>query len=191
MSRVITFSRVFPAYHPKAGQPTNFIRKILKARYLSGDLTANQILKISKELGLAGMQTAQGVFEYMNRLEISPKHHTIRGVEKRRWNAGEKFSPRAWSGIPYRSKQISLGPDIEILDEYDVKISLFDGHILDASVDNPVYRTAVRENTDVISLMAGNDGLLPEDFKDWFREGLTEEKPFIGQIICWTPKLYA
>lgn len=28
MSKVITFSRVFPAYHPKKGQPTYFIEKI-------------------------------------------------------------------------------------------------------------------------------------------------------------------
>jgi len=29
MSKVITFSRVFPKYHPKAGQPTYFVEKIL------------------------------------------------------------------------------------------------------------------------------------------------------------------
>lgn len=30
MSKVIMFSRVFPAYHPKAGEPTNFVEKIAK-----------------------------------------------------------------------------------------------------------------------------------------------------------------
>lgn len=29
MSKVITFSRVFPKYHPKAGQPTGFVKSIL------------------------------------------------------------------------------------------------------------------------------------------------------------------
>jgi hypothetical protein len=33
MSRVLTFSRVFPAYHPKAGQPTGFVEKIWKGYY--------------------------------------------------------------------------------------------------------------------------------------------------------------
>jgi hypothetical protein len=30
MSKVIMFSRVFPAYHEKAGQPTYFVEKLLK-----------------------------------------------------------------------------------------------------------------------------------------------------------------
>lgn len=33
MAKVITFSRVFPSYHPKAGQPTYFVEAIYKALY--------------------------------------------------------------------------------------------------------------------------------------------------------------
>ena len=29
MARIITFSRTFPAYHPKAGEPTYFVEMIL------------------------------------------------------------------------------------------------------------------------------------------------------------------
>ncbi|MGL4598529.1 MAG: hypothetical protein ACRCYO_13510 [Bacteroidia bacterium] len=28
MAKVITFSRVFPAHHPKKGQPTHFVEKV-------------------------------------------------------------------------------------------------------------------------------------------------------------------
>jgi hypothetical protein len=30
MSKVLTFSRVFPSYHPKAGHPTYFVEKMLQ-----------------------------------------------------------------------------------------------------------------------------------------------------------------
>lgn len=31
MAKVITFSRQFPSYHPKAGQPTYFVEKVLRS----------------------------------------------------------------------------------------------------------------------------------------------------------------
>lgn len=31
MSRVITFSRTYPSYHPKAGQPTYFVEKVMNS----------------------------------------------------------------------------------------------------------------------------------------------------------------
>lgn len=60
MSRVITFSRVFPSYHP-----------IIP----SAPVTAGKV--------------------------------------------GDKFSPRVWSGKPYRSKMITIAPDIEVKQIWD------------------------------------------------------------------------
>ena len=34
MSRVMTFSRVFPSYHPRKGDPTYFVEAILNANNL-------------------------------------------------------------------------------------------------------------------------------------------------------------
>lgn len=188
MSRVITFSRVFPAYHPRAGQPTNFIRKILKARHLSGHLSAGDILKISREIGLMGLQDIKSVHQFLSDTNQIPKHHTIRGTEKRKWTVGEKFSPRAWSGKPYKSKQLHLGPDIEIVDVYDVEITYDHVKGMNFEFAAPILNTAWREDFIPMGLVGKNDGLNMVDFVNWFP---VVKEPFIGQIICWTPKLYA
>jgi len=98
MSRVIVFSRVFPAKHLKAGEPTFFIEKIWQS------LGINH-LQIYEEFGG----------------DIEPKHHTIRAGN--RWKVGDKFSPRVWSGKPYCSKQIEICDDIEIKKVWDFEIT--------------------------------------------------------------------
>jgi hypothetical protein len=102
MSKVITFSRVFPKYHPKAGQPTYFVEKFLSSinyKYYDEDRQFNPRLSVD-------------IFE--------PKHHTIRNGN--RWKVGDKFSPRVWSGKPYNSKQIILSDDVEIKQIYQDRI---------------------------------------------------------------------
>jgi len=94
MSRIITFSRTFPAYHPKKGQPTYFVEKLLSSinyKYYDEDRQFNPRLSVDS---------------------FEPKHHTIRSGN--RWKVGDKFSPRVWSGKPYNSKMITIAPDIEI-----------------------------------------------------------------------------
>jgi len=105
--KVLTFSRVFPAYHPKKGQPTNFVEKIYNGLYSKNNL-------MDYPLGLDIDDTVKGM-----------KHHTIRAGNH--WKVGDKFSPRVWSGKPYNSKQIIIAPDIEIkkvweliVDEYGI-----------------------------------------------------------------------
>jgi hypothetical protein len=43
MSKVITFSRVFPSYHPKKGQPTYFVEKLYKS-FLEKESQIEQVL---------------------------------------------------------------------------------------------------------------------------------------------------
>lgn len=76
--RVITFSKYFPSYHPKAGEPTHFIQKILHST----------VIPHYKPVGEIGWP---------------PKFHTIRAGNH--WKPGDKFSARFWTGVPYRSKQ--------------------------------------------------------------------------------------
>lgn len=110
MSRVITFSRTFPSYHPKAGQPTYFVEKIWKS--------------------LGGASVPYATFSSLNWREVEGiKHHTIRAGH--RWKVGDWFSPRVWSGKPYNSKQIIIAPDIQIKNIWDFEIhsgwAFFDG----------------------------------------------------------------
>lgn len=85
MSRVITFSRTFPKYHPRAGEPTFFVEKILKGvDALSFPLTAG----------------------------FDSKYHTIRAGG--RFKINDWFSPRIWSGRPYGSKQIRIAEDFQV-----------------------------------------------------------------------------
>ena len=94
------------------------------------------------------------------------------------------FSPRVWSGKPYRSKQIIIGPDIEIKNEQSFELIPFvwwdefklkiDGKLI---TDEKLFNDLVR-----------NDGLSNVNFLHWFGNGMeasSKRKPFDGQIICW------
>jgi hypothetical protein len=156
MSKVITFSRFFPATHPKKGQPTYFVEKIFKSLYL--------MKRVPKELVEAFN------FEIMNDDAVAAKHHTIRAGN--RWKVGDNFSPRVWSGKPYRSKQIIIASDVEIK-----KVFNFETYGMTTLInDRPINHLEFSE-------LATNDGLDSVDMYDWLK------KPFIGQIICWNENI--
>ncbi len=162
MSKVITFSRVFPKYHPKAGQPTYFVEQIYNSIYMdkSGDWSD------------APGDTSNYVVELEHTI-LGRKHHTIRNGN--RWKVGDKFSPRVWSGKPYASKQITIAEDLEIKQIFNFSKDL----ISDKWYVNGVEMSSV-ERID----LAENDGLLYKDLLAWF------QKPFNGQIICWSDAVY-
>ena len=164
MSRVITFSRVFPAHHPKAGQPTFFVEKIWASRGFPEHFRTLESLK-------------NEAFNYFSKFKDVPKHHTIR--QGRRWQVGQKFSPRVWSGKPYQSKQIIIGPDIEIVKTWDIDM---------IRNENGTINVTIAKSLDPrLNVVSANDGLSPEDFNDWFNTNpkFRKEKKFVGQIICW------
>jgi hypothetical protein len=161
MSKVITFSQVYPSYHPRKGQKTDFVGKIWESIYLQypewlGD-HYEELKTLYSYIGLHGM--------------LPPKHHTIRAGH--RFKVGDKFSPRVWSGKPYQSKQITIAPDIEVQKIWTFKIEgpvyWFDG-----------YAMTLNE----IKELANNDGLDTDDFECWFNV-----KEFDGQVICWNGAL--
>jgi hypothetical protein len=166
MSRVITFSKTFPSYHKKAGQPTHFIEKVW-ASLVDQEIEAPELwhgwfnLNINYPFNSESFMSSPG------------KHHTIRPGT--RWKAGDKFSPRIWKDKPYRSPQIQFAPDIEIKKVWDFYIDN-DGNF---SIDGNILLHA-----DTLKL-ANNDGLLLEDLYEWF----PVDKPINGQVICWNDNI--
>jgi len=167
MSKVITFSRVFPAYHPKAGQSTYFVEKFLKANNVNWFKDYYFPMLCQNNPKLKASDCSDFIRSFNDGIR-EKKVHTIRNGN--RWKVGDKFSPRVWSGNPYQSKQIVFAPDTEIKQIFDFEIA-----------NNEIYingQSSSFENLDV----AINDGLDYKDLLAWFKF----PKPFKGQIICWS-----
>lgn len=177
--KVITFSRNYPATHPRKGEPTYFVEKILIALIEAGEISMSKALEIGRQLNLPG-------FENMNELrnvEFKPKWHTIRGGC--RWKVGDQFSPRVWTGKPYASKQLQFAPEIEIRQIYNFQI------IFQSTYDFHIFLNGFKlSDIQDVAEIAKNDGLSFVDFFKWF--GIKEgAKPFhfAGQILCWNPDI--
>lgn len=205
MSKVLTFSRHFPAYHPKAGQPTGFIESIVNSGVIGcpefDTGSSIDLLKLNPNLKW------QVVFEYAKTWNTTiaafgnGKHHTIRSGD--RFKAGDWFSPRVWSGKPYQSKQIIIAPDIQVKKVWDFKLTTEDD---DGENDWSYINFLGKQYTcygyggyddNLMVEIAKNDGLEIRDFYDWFiGKGRTskqidnnESKIFTGQIICWNENI--
>jgi hypothetical protein len=111
-------------------------------------------------------------FAIMNDDSVSPKSHTIR--QGHRFKPGDKFSPRVWSGKPYRSKQIIIAPDIEVVKTWDFELGNMGNYLLNSKII-PI---------DLLKIIAKNDGFSElDDFECWFKND------FDGQVICWNPNI--
>jgi hypothetical protein len=171
--RVLTFSREFPAYHPKAGQPTHFVEQIWNG---------------ITHLGLKHLRNKDLPDDFLwSILPLSNygcKFHTIRSGN--RWKVGDKFSPRVWgtdinpksgrSGA-YHSKQIIIAPDIEIKKVWDFEIKT------DVRIYTP-FINGDNVNQDKMEVVAINDGLTLADFYNWFPKNSGKM-----QIICWNSEV--
>lgn len=188
MSKVLTFSRTFPAYHPKKGHETDFIEKIWKSLGFS-IYDADTIypgLK-SDRFDINKFNSRESCHEIRRIIEraahvmpsVEPKYHTVR--EGYRFEEGEWFSPRVWSDKPYASKQIIIAPDIQVEQTWKFEIKkMADGFWIDfGSYHVP---PDFEEDQTIIRMLAKNDGLTVPNFLNWFKY---PNKPFKGQIICW------
>jgi len=168
--KVITFSRFYPAYHPRKGEPTEFIEKIWKGVYEDSS-------DVPFPHELAGVWSA-----YCEMDNLIPKYHTIRAGN--RWKVGDWFSPRVWSGKPYKSKQIEFAPPIQVKKVWELEIEVGKKYwffkLNGEDISNEKENFNIDEFTE---LLAKNDGLLLSDFLNWF------PKSFTGQIICWNDKI--
>jgi hypothetical protein len=167
MSKVIIFSRAFPAYHPKAGEPTYFVEKIWAYFLQKNSPMFPWWMKAMEDRGIASVRDS---YDY------NPKLHTIRAGY--RWKVGDKFSPRVWSGKPYASKQITIAPDMEVKKVWDFEID--ENGVI--AIGGKYYFDEIDEFGFVgYEILAANDGLSERDFLGWFKY----PQPFDGQIICW------
>lgn len=183
MSRVLTFSRTFPAYHPNAGQPTYFVEKIwnsFNANAFGETFLMDYSSEIKNELNKYHPYEIISDFiestNHSKREDLGAKHHTIRAGN--RWKVGQCFSPRVWSDKPYNSKQIVIAPDIEVKKVWGIEIDDYEAFV-DGEYFGNTHSLKCRQ---YFEHMAKNDGLSYQDMMDWFRIPCR----FSGQVICWS-----
>lgn len=173
MSKVIRFSRQFPSYHPRKGEPTYFVEMILNWYWETQNPQFHNVedmiflLNPDKDADLLKNFVAS-----LNPDIKAWKSHTIRQGE--RFKAGDMASLRVWSGRPYHTTDIVITPEVKIpkVWEFSRKEHAF----------YMEYKNEKKEIPELIHpfiLIANNDGLFPDDMISWFN------KPFDGQIICW------
>lgn len=163
--KTILFSRYFPAKHPKKGQRTYFVEKMLAG-------LDDKKLAWTSILGISDFVNKDIFVECDN-----PKWHTIRPGE--RFKEGDFFIPRIWTGAPYRSKQFQFAPPIMV--EKIFNFQLFPTH--EIYINGKFFGSFGSEN---IEMLARNDGLGHDDFRDWFLlHPFLKSGHFAGQILCW------
>lgn len=179
MSRIITFSRTFPSYHPLKGEPTYFVEAILTQ--LGIDYTKHDyfvwLVENNPEIDEWFLDT------FFNSLSenIAPKSHTIRS-HKRPLKVGDFIDPKCWAGKPYNKTedgywQIKFTPDIQIKKVWDFSFRI---GLLTDEESFLINGWRVFEKLEQLSI---NDGLSKSDFISWFN------KPMKGQINCWNEKI--
>lgn len=187
MSRVITFSTKFPSYHPKAGQPTYFVEKMIQWYWDNiSDVLQGYHNVPTMLYALNHSKFSKQFYEdFSNALdpEINEwKSHTIRGGQ--RFKAGDFFKPCIWTGVPYRSPQMQFLPALQIPNTWD-----FDAHGTDFFLSGKHEQTHP-EGFD-FSEVERNDGLGDGELFDWICDSPDFKKTsqFTGQIICWNDSI--
>lgn len=159
--KILTFSTRFSAKHPRKGDATFFMEKILCGLGITMQTIPPHLTPIIND------------FQMLCAPEEN-KYHTIRGGN--RWKAGDMVSLRVWSDKPYRSKQIEFAQvEIKRVQWFDIK--MLDGALTWFIDDKP--RALFDAGSCDAEVLAKNDGLSVEDFVAWF------PSEFSGQIICW------
>lgn len=145
---VITLSKTFPAWHPRKGQPTEFLEKFLNGQTKPIDWTG---------------------------ADPSIKLHTIRAnfplwlkrIQDVR-NGKAVLSVRQWSGRPYASKQVTVATlsTLNFVGIQQLNISEFYG------VDRyTVWDMQGYNGYDVNpGVLAAHDGLSLDDWLSWFKD---------------------
>lgn len=136
---VLTVSRYFPSKHPRKGEDTGFIDKILPAIMGAPDLRKIHTIRSNYDL-------------WEKRIKEVQEGKAI-------------LSLRYWEGKPYNSKQIEFAR----LDKYSgigIQKLGFEDNELDNPVIFAPFEDDFLDNTE---LMAKNDGLSLVDLKAWFK----------------------
>lgn len=171
--RQVTFSRTFPATHPKKGEPTYFVEKIWKWIYESNQFNY-PLLELLKYQNLYHehfkLQQTVGF------LKFDSKFHTIR--KGKRFKVGDFIVPMVWAGRPYHKTadgkwKIQFAPPLELVKVYDFEIK----------EGSNIYINNVYFPSRKLIYIAQNDGLKLSEFGHWFN--IHKGHDFSGQILCW------
>ena len=167
---VLTLSKTFPKWHPRAGEPTYFKEKFEQAQ---------AITKAGK---------FPCVLPYPD--FIDPKYHTLRGNYERWEKIFEQIDQgeaclvlKQWSGVPYRSKQETIAV-LTKEDGIGIQRLFFNA---DSDGQHVWWNFNIDGRYDVIERLAANDGLSLDDWKAWFKS-CDLSKPLA--IIHFTPFRY-
>lgn len=154
------FAKEFPKTHPRAGQPTHFVEKIWAGLADQGLL-------------MDGIDFGNYPADFYAYYKGVPKLHTIRAGD--RWKVGDVFSPKIWSGSPYRSKTITFAPPLTVVKTWAIS-------------HYPLHWTIEGKGIpdQLIVRIVMNDGLSWQDFMHWFPPSA---KAWQGQIICWNSNI--
>lgn len=170
--KVLMVSRLFPKDHPKFGQQTWFVERIMACL---ADKVPGWQMKDDFVL--------YDWYAYYNC--TMPKSHTIRAGS--RFKPGDMASLRVWTGLPYRSKQIEFA-QVEVKKTWEIIIHKI-ANTLVWNVEG-VGSGNFDSLSPSIKIIAGNDGLEVQDFIEWFAiHPKKKDDGFRGQIICWSPNI--
>ena len=158
-------SRYFPKGHPKEGQPTYFVEKILNSLYFAGKVTLEEI----KNLNIKDFDWK--VFE-----TCFPKLHTCRAALDswikivRKVNSGEYVLELFyWSGKPYHKDENGIGQVVFATLDKDSGCGVQELNFIAYNIERPCIFGNGYAATNHISTLAKNDGLSLDDFKAWFK----------------------
>src|SRR3990167_6249398 len=156
-------SRYFPKKHPKEGQPTYFVEKIIK--FLPENIYENyeniNFFRKITDLSLDGWY------------KLLPKYHTIRQGNKVKvgdfiqfycW--GNDVNPKSGRKGPYHSKQIKIAPPIEVKKTWDFEIQNKNILLINELIYDDVSFFIGAGS--ILDEIAKNDGLSTQDLLDWF-----------------------
>ncbi len=171
----VNFSRVFPAYHKKKGQQTNFVEGILTFMGITwnDENYIRWLIKTNPDIGESFLR------EFVASLSSTgtPKRHTIRD-HKIPIKIGDSVRFTGWAGKPYNKTsegywKIRFAPDLAVANIYEIYFCEKDEVLIVRGVQY------VHRYEEMLNNIAENDFLSVSDFLDWFK------KPFNGHIICW------
>jgi len=151
---VLTLSKDFPVWHPKAGKRTFFKSKLEIAHVVPYDPMGDVIPDGQPQMKL----------------------HTLRAnyeLWRKRFEqiaAGEAcLSIRQWTGKPYASKQVEIAR-LTREDGIGMQLLCFAGNF--SKKDRELHRPIVGGTKEVdYTQLAMNDGLSLQDWEDWFTYG--------------------
>jgi len=180
MAKVLSFSREFPHYHPRAGQSTYFVESVLKGLHIPINEKYRQFL-IKENSDRFSLKQINSFFDslYLDFETTRTKIHTIRRTS--RFKEGEPASLRVWSGRPYRTAQM-----IFACSTINQIIPVELGFGLDAIKFNG-GEWLFDHYDDTINKLAENDGLGHRNFLEWFNSNENKYMPsFEGKILVFS-----